>query len=890
MTASKIVLNAASGVGGAGLDVDEVFSTYLYKGNGGTNTITNGINLGDNLTGPYTEIAKPIVANSGVGGYLYRNSDFSGNADGKTFTFSGWAYPTGSNFRVLSSQVNQDSTVRFSVIFSNALFKVQGYNSSGTNIIDTGWRTLALNNWYHFLISVDLSSTSNRYLYINDAEELGPSSSWTTYTNDSIDFTNSHHYVNAYRSSADNGVQAGGGLAQIYLDYTYRDLSVVNNRRTFVTANIAPAGNLSSLNPILYLPFDATNSTGSNLGTGGDFVAYNTSYFEAKETGGPGYDAGGGEGGLVWLKDRSVANASRLYDSERDSINASSFAKPALRTDGNSANLNYQDGVTTFNSNGFVIKDLSGAGGTQGNTNNNDYASWTFRKAPKFFDVVTYTGDGASSRTISHNLDTTVGTLILKRTDNSSSWSVYHRSTGVNQTLLLEDTSAIFGASGRFGSSAPTSTTFDINSIYNVSGATYVAYLFAHNNGDGGFGPDGNADAIKCGSYTGNGSSTGPTVNLGFEPQWLLIKNASASSNWTLFDNMRGLGVPTLNTGYKDLNPNLNNPEAEGRALGVTATGFQIVDNHAEINGNGNTYIYMAIRRPTAVPESATEVFDMSYATDANDASFPVDFMLTKIYGGGNGYVRDRLRFGTKYLLTEVTNADLTGTDIEFDDMTGTGLTGWGTSFIHYNWKRAPKYMDVVAYTGAGANTVINHNLDAIPEMVWVKNRGRAVNWNVYHKDLELNSDPASECRLFLNTTSAVSSGSIFWGTHTDTTFTMTVSNFQTNYLNDTYIAYLFATLAGISKVGSVTHSGTTNVDCGFSAGASLVMLKRTDATGDWYWWDSIRGIVSGNDPYLLLNTTAAEVTNTDYIDPLSSGFTITSNFTAGDYIFYAIA
>ena len=79
-------------------------------------------------------------------------------------------------------------------------------------------------------------------------------------------------------------------------------------------------------------------------------------------------------------------------------------------------------------------------------------------------------------------------------------------------------------------------------------------------------------------------------------------------------------------------------------------------------------------------------------------------------------------------------------------------------------------------------------------------------------------------------------------------------------------------------------------MDCGFTSGARFVLLKRTDASGDWYVWDSERGIVSGNDPYLLLNSTAAEVTNTDYIDPLASGFTITSNFTAGDYIFYAIA
>jgi hypothetical protein len=112
-----------------------------------------------------------------------------------------------------------------------------------------------------------------------------------------------------------------------------------------------------------------------------------------------------------------------------------------------------------------------------------------------------------------------------------------------------------------------------------------------------------------------------------------------------------------------------------------------------------------------------------------------------------------------------------------------------------------------------------------------------------------------------------------------------------------TYIAYLFATLAGVSKVGSYTGTAADlNVDCGFSAGARFILIKRTDDTGDWYVWDSARGIVAGNDPYLLLNSTAAEVTGTDYIDPLSSGFTVTSsapaalNASGGTYIFLAIA
>jgi hypothetical protein len=117
------------------------------------------------------------------------------------------------------------------------------------------------------------------------------------------------------------------------------------------------------------------------------------------------------------------------------------------------------------------------------------------------------------------------------------------------------------------------------------------------------------------------------------------------------------------------------------------------------------------------------------------------------------------------------------------------------------------------------------------------------------------------------------------------------------NQSGDTYVSYLFATCAGVSKVGNYTGTGTTKqIDCGFAAGARFVLIKRTDSTGDWYVWDTARGIVSGNDPYLLLNSTAAEVTSTDYIDAYSAGFELSStapaalNASGGTYIFLAIA
>jgi hypothetical protein len=73
-------------------------------------------------------------------------------------------------------------------------------------------------------------------------------------------------------------------------------------------------------------------------------------------------------------------------------------------------------------------------------------------------------------------------------------------------------------------------------------------------------------------------------------------------------------------------------------------------------------------------------------------------------------------------------------------------------------------------------------------------------------------------------------------------------------------------------------------------------MIKRTDSTGDWYVWDSARGIVAGNDPHLSLNTTAAEVTTDDSVDTDNSGFIVNQlaatnvNVTSATYIFLAIA
>ncbi|MDA8848287.1 hypothetical protein N9I50_00960, partial [bacterium] len=252
------------------------------------------------------------------------------------------------------------------------------------------------------------------------------------------------------------------------------------------------------------------------------------------------------------------------------------------------------------------------------------------------------------------------------------------------------------------------------------------------------------------------------------------------------------------------------------------------------------------------------------------------------------------------------TEAENTQTVITSFDMDGLSLTsdsnGFanenGKTYIQWLFKRATGFFDVVAYSGDGAATQdITHNLGVSPDFIVVKQRtNSATQWPQW-------ASAVPNYSRYLNLTSGgfQTGGQPYYVGQSVSSTTFRVSTDgspdQSNGSGKDYIAYLFATLAGVSKVGSYTGTGNNlNVDCGFSAGARFVLIKRTSGAGDWYVYDSERGIVAGNDPYLLLNTTAAEVTNTDYIDPLSSGFTVTSsagnalNDNGSTYIFLAIA
>lgn len=612
-----------------------------------------------------------------------------------------------------------------------------------------------------------------------------------------------------------------------------------------------------------------------------------------------------GEGGLVWLKGRSGISDHVLYDTARGSTPGRIYTNSTAAED-----TSYQE-FSSFNSDGFSIYHNADAGYI--NVNNTTYCSWTFRKQAKFFDIVTYTGNGANDQTISHNLGSTPGFIVVKATSTTSAWWCYHRGLSTPNDFQIRLSSD--AAAGNTGGNAwnVTSTTFNASgSLLNInaSGQTYVAYLFAHN--AGGFGEAGTDNVISCGSFSTNTSTT-TTVDLGYEPQFVMVKLASGGTgDWYMMDTMRGL---TVNNSANTLSANSSSAEVANSAYAVTltSTGFTIPPA-SNLNENGYTYIYMAIRRPMKTPTSGTEVFSPTYVPTVvtgtkSTTAFPIDLQILSYTSGTteNQTFVDRLRGvstnateGGSYLVSSSTVAEATSpAETRFWDNTGFQQHSYfsGGAARYWNFRRAPKFFDVVCYTGTGSNTTQTHNLGVAPELIIFKGRSLSINWFVYG-----NITSSDFSRLILNQTGSgitygYADGAGLTAQPTSTSLSLGSAS-ATNGSGNTYVAYLFATLAGVSKVGSYTGNGSSQtINCGFSAGARFVLIKRTDSTGDWYVFDTARGIVSGNDPFLLLNSTAAEVTTRDAVDPDNSGFIVNNdgtnfpiNVNNATYIFYAVA
>jgi hypothetical protein len=292
---------------------------------------------------------------------------------------------------------------------------------------------------------------------------------------------------------------------------------------------------------------------------------------------------------FIWTKSRNNATNHILMDTVRGgNVFLSSNATTAETT---------SSGLATFSSNGVTW--TGGAAGVNASTYT--YVNWAWNAGSNTtssntsgsitstvsvnttagFSVVTYTGTGANA-TVGHGLGVAPKMIIIKNRTDANGWIVGNTNIGWGNYLALNDTSGSGANSTLFQSTAPTSSVFTLGTNVTVNNNTknYVAYCWAEIAGFSSFG-----------SYTGNGSTDGPFVYLGFRPKYVMIKNSSALGSWWNTDSSRS----SYNVTSNKLAADSSGAESTGNTdFDFTSNGFKVRNSGTELNGSGNTIIYMA--------------------------------------------------------------------------------------------------------------------------------------------------------------------------------------------------------------------------------------------------------------------------------------------------------
>ena len=348
-----------------------------------------------------------------------------------------------------------------------------------------------------------------------------------------------------------------------------------------------------------------------------------------------------------------------------------------------------------------------------------------------------------------------------------------------------------------------------------------------------------------------------------------------------------------------DLRANLSSVEDGGDPFNITSTGFSLFDSNDDVNGSGQNYIYIAIRRSDGYVqkpvEDATKIFAMDTGNNSStipafDSGFPVDWALSRKPGTAINWKSTARITGPKELVTNLDSAEDTDGDMVFDSN-----AGWAknrdSDYQSWQWKRGQS-MDVLCYQGDGVNgRDIFHSMNDVPEMMIVKRRSATEDWTVYHTGLT-----SINYHLTLNSTGGEvdmtsTPEKVFKSAPTSTHFEIG-SHARVNTNNQTYLALLFSSIDGISKVGSYTGNGNSSgptVTLGFAP--RLVIIKCTSNNTYWYLFDTQRGFSYS----IALQENAAQDANTNYITGTATGFQPTTTFdhingNNETYIYYAHA
>ena len=296
---------------------------------------------------------------------------------------------------------------------------------------------------------------------------------------------------------------------------------------------------------------------------------------------------------FVWLKQRSGANAPRIYDSIRGAgVVFSSLTNAEWSGAGDGIELTYNDGfnidvganVLGYNGSGhtYVAWNWKANGSGSSNTNGS-ITSTVSANVDAGFSIVSYTGTSTLG-TIGHGLALKPQLVIYKSRDSAKGWLTYNETITASKYLRLDLTDAEATAASTFNNTEPTSSLLTVNTstTTNTSPDAYIAYAFHSVDG-----------YSKVGSYTGNGSSDGTFVHCGFRPAYLMFKRTDAASSWFLRDAARDTYNPVNKTLVADTSA-AEDSWGGAYPLDFTSNGFKLRTGITSFNASGGTYIYIA--------------------------------------------------------------------------------------------------------------------------------------------------------------------------------------------------------------------------------------------------------------------------------------------------------
>ena len=551
--------------------------------------------------GPF-QINRSLRFNSGDTSYLNRTPSSASNR--RTWTWSAWVKRSGigANDDIFKVSGSATKATEFRIQIHNGNYVSIDYGAAF--YLKTNRLLRDPSAWMHLVVAVDTttSTADNRIrLYINGSEET----SFDTRNNPNQDEELAINTASAHTLSTADSNGLDGYLAEVhFIDGTA--LAPTDFGETDDNNNWNPKEYSGSYGTNgFHLDFSNTSDLGADAAGSNDWTPNNLfGTAPGLATANQGFDAvtysGSGstnaislefQPDFVWIKRRNGSNAHALFDSIRG-------VTKVLESSNTSAEKTNDPSITSFDTNGFTV------GGTFGQTNasGGTFAAWAWKAGGTAssnsdgtitssvsanttygFSVVSYSGNGTAGATVGHGLGQVPKWIVIKSRNRTDNWRVYHSGIGETKSLFLSTQGAADTNSSYWNNTAPTSSVFSLGTDtgVNTSSDPVIAYCWSEISG-----------FSKFGSYTGNGSSTGPIVTTGFKPRFLLIKADIAGEDWVIMDTARDSGNPVdqaffANTADAEITNSAYNTEFQ-------VDGFQLKNTNPRFNTSGETYIYAA--------------------------------------------------------------------------------------------------------------------------------------------------------------------------------------------------------------------------------------------------------------------------------------------------------